>query len=259
MEEEMAKRTFKKNDTGEAVRELTQILVERGHLKEPSNIFDLTLKHAVEEFQARHVDERGRPLVVDGIVGPMTWWALEHPDNTNILSQPVADPLTQMPPVGGSPRGRSALEVALSEMASGAKEENTNNSGPWVEKYLNGIVDPPANWCAAFVSWCYSRHMEGLPFRYSLGARDIRSQFKQKQWTYAVSEGTLPEPGDIIVWWRGQPDGWKGHIGLVHSLSEGGVLYTVEGNKGGFPAPVRIFDYVLSRIDRLLEFGRVPM
>jgi len=212
-------------------------------------------------FIVKYVEEAppDATIIIGTEINLISRLALEHPDNTNILSQPVADPLTQMPPVGGSPRGRSALEVALSEMASGAKEENTNNSGPWVEKYLNGIVDPPANWCAAFVSWCYSRHMEGLPFRYSLGARDIRSQFKQKQWTYAVSEGTLPEPGDIIVWWRGQPDGWKGHIGLVHSLSEGGVLYTVEGNKGGFPAPVRIFDYVLSRIDRLLEFGRVPM
>jgi hypothetical protein len=259
MGEEIDKKTLKINHTGEAVRALSRLLVERGHLKEPSNIFDRTLKHAVEEFQARHVDERGRPLVVDGIVGPMTWWALKHPDNANVLRQPVADPLTRMPPMGGSLRGRLALEIALSEMASGAKEEVTNNSGPWVEKYLNGIVDPPANWCAAFVSWCFSRHREGLPFRYSLGARDIRTQFKQKKWTYEVSQGTLPEPGDIIVWWRGQPDGWKGHIGLVHSLSEGGILYTVEGNKGGFPAPVRVFDYVLSRMDRLLGFGRVPM
>ena len=64
MEEEMEKRTLKRNDTGEAVRALARLLVERGHLKEPSNIFDLTLKHAVEEFQARHVDERGHPLVV---------------------------------------------------------------------------------------------------------------------------------------------------------------------------------------------------
>ncbi|RKX37717.1 MAG: peptidoglycan-binding protein, partial [Verrucomicrobia bacterium] len=95
----MDKRILKRNDTGKAVRALARLLVERGHLKEPSNIFDRTLMHAVEEFQARHVDERGCPLVVDGIVGPMTWWALEHPDNTDILSQPVADPLTRMPPV----------------------------------------------------------------------------------------------------------------------------------------------------------------
>jgi hypothetical protein len=42
------------------------------------------------------------------------------------------------------------------------------------------------------------------------------------------------------------------------SNCEHGILFTVEGNKGGFPAPVRVFDYVVSRIDRLLGFGRVP-
>lgn len=37
------------------------------------------------------------------------------------------------------------------------------------------------------------------------------------------------------------------------------MLYSIEGNKGGFPAPVGVFDYVLSRIDKLLGFGSVPM
>jgi len=46
--------------------------------------------------------------------------------------------------------------------------------------------------------------------------------------------------------------------GLVHSLSQGGILYTIEGNKGGVLAPVRVFDYVMGRIEKLLGFGRVP-
>lgn len=31
-----------------------------------------------------------------------------------------------------------------------------------------------------------------------------------------------------------------------------------EGYKIGFPAPVRVFDYVMGRIEKLLGFGRVP-
>lgn len=250
--------TLKRHATGREVERLTQILVQRGYLETVSADFDLSVKHAVEEFQSRHVDERGRPLAPDGVVGPLTWWALEHPDNSDILRQPVPDPLTQMPPAGGTLRGRAALETALIEMNAGACEEGTNNNGPWVEKYLNGLTPTPANWCAGFVSWCFSQHPDGIPFRYSLGARNIRNQFKSRGWAYDVSTDLQPEPGDIIVWWRGQQEGWKGHIGLVHSLSEGGILYTIEGNKGGFPAPVKAFDYVLSRIDRLLGFGRVP-
>ncbi len=254
----MARPVLRINNQGTAVRELTMILKERGYLAESTDAFDRAVRAAVKEFQSRHVDERGRPLVVDGVVGPLTWWALDHPDNSAILAQPVATDFTVVPDSGGSPRGRAALAVALAEMRAGAKETGANNSGPWVEKYLNGILTPPANWCAAFVSWCFAQHPKGIPFRYSLGARDIRDQFRKKGWMYDLDETRQPEPGDIIVWWREQPSGWKGHIGLVHHRSEGGILYTIEGNKGGFPAPVRPFDYTLSHIDRLLGFGRVP-
>ncbi|MFC2169851.1 CHAP domain-containing protein [Acidobacteriota bacterium] len=254
----MSKPVLRMHSLGEAVEELTTLLVERGYLQTATQTFDRLVRMAVKEFQARHVDERGVPLVVDGVVGPVTWWALQNPDNTDILEQPIPEKLKSMPETGGSPRGRAALETALSEMEAGAKEVDSNNSGPWVEKYLNNIAPTPANWCAGFVSWCYAQHPDGIPYTYTVGARATRSKFKTKDWLYDVSENSLPQPGDIIVWWRDQPTSWKGHIGLVHSLSEGGILYTVEGNKGGFPAPVRVFDYVLGRIDKLLGFGRVP-
>lgn len=255
----MSKQVLRMNCEGNAVIDLTTLLKNRGYLAEVKHTFDRYVRMAVKEFQSRHVDERGRSLVVDGIVGPLTWWALENPDNTEILNQPISEALTRMPETGGSPRGRAALAVALSEMNNGAKEIDGNNSGPWVEKYLNGILSAPASWCAGFISWCFSQHPDEIPFRYSLGARDIRSQFRQKGWLYDANENNTPEPGDIIVWWRDQPDSWKGHIGLVHHYSPGGILYTIEGNKGGFPAPVRPFDYVFGSIDRLLGFGRVPV
>lgn len=88
------------------------------------------------------------------------------------------------------------------------------------------------------------------------GARAIRNDFRRRDWLYDPKE-VEPQPGDLMFWWRGQPDGWKGHVGFVYRF-EDGVVYTVEGNKGAFPAPVGAFDYVLGRIDRLLGFGRVP-
>jgi len=248
---------LRKGDVGPEVGELTAMFVQRGFLAAPGDIFDLEIHRAVRGFQARHVDSRGTPLVVDGIVGPLTWWALEHPDNSEVFAQPRPEPPPPPPAAVASDRGRLALAAALREMAAGAQEMGANNSGPWVTKYLSGIVPPPANWCAAFVSWCYAQASGAPPFRYSLGARDIREQFRRRGWAYQLEDGKTPAPGDIVVWWRGQPEGWMGHIGLVHH-SEHGILYTVEGNKGGFPAPVRVFDYVMSRIDRLLGFGRVP-
>lgn len=245
--------TLKRGARGAAVRTMTGLLAERGHLDAARPTFDWAVKHAVEEFQARHLDSRGRPLTADGIVGPLTWWALQHPKKPTFEPQwPVGSRL----PRGGSAAGRAALAAALDELRTGAREQRVNNDGQWVAKYLNGVVPPPANWCAGFVSWCFSQAPGGIPFRYSLGARAIRDDFRRRGWVYDP-QAQMPAPGDIVVWWRGQPTGWQGHIGLVHHV-DNGILFTVEGNKGGFPAPVGMFDYVLGRMERLLGFGRVP-
>ncbi len=244
--------TIREGSRGPVVTKLTRILKKRGYFDTIQQTFSRPVRRAVEEFQARHVDERDYPLVADGIVGPLTWWALET--NIEVLAPPTGVRFDAMPARGGSRRGRAALQTAIGELRAGAKEVGRNNDGPFIRRYLNGVVAPPANWCAGFVSWCFAQHPQGIPFQYSLGARNIRTQFRERGW---LIEDAPPDPGDIIVWWRGQPDGWKGHIGLVHHSSNG-IVYTIEGNKGAFPARVRGFDYVFGRIEQLLGFGRVP-
>lgn len=56
------------------------------------------------------------------------------------------------------------------------------------------------------------------------------------------------------MWWRESLPSGKGHVGLVHQLSNG-FLYTIEGNKS---PNVQGFSYVFSRMDKLLGFGHVP-
>ena len=111
----MANPTLKLGARGAAVKKLTQILVKRGHFERATTYFNRSVSSAVTEFQARHVDERGQPLVADGIVGLLTWWALEHANNQAILIPGSRTNTPPMPP-GGSRRGRAALRVALSEM-----------------------------------------------------------------------------------------------------------------------------------------------
>ena len=237
---------------GSEVCALTDLLVQRGFLARTSLVFNAGVKSAVMGFQSQNLDERGLPLKVDGVVGPVTWWALTHP-RVNVVA---ADPdLPGRLPLGGSVRGRAALKVALAEMAAGAVESGANNSGPFVRKYLNRIVDPPADWCAAFVSWCYDQHPDGCPYGYSLGARDVLKRCRARGWVYD-HRAEPPQPGDIVVWRRGAFDGWQGHVGLVHEATPGGMLYTIEGNKGGYPARVRRFSYVLRSMDSLLGFAR---
>src|SRR3546814_17043567 len=75
---------------------------------------------------------------------------------------------------------------------------------------------------------CSSDLKEDMPFRYSAGARHIFNQFKDKGWD--LDKDALPEPGDIVCWWRlSLPSGF-GHIGIVHHYKDG-FLYKIEGNK----------------------------
>jgi hypothetical protein len=219
---------------------------------------NVTLR-AVKAFQSQNLDKHGRPLKMDGKVGEITWWSLKNTEP--IVVRPVID-YYKMPDaaLGGSDVGRKALQTAIAEMKKGAGEIGGDNSGKYVAKYLQpaGLV-PPQSWCASFVSWCFLQAVGGaktdMPYDYSAGAKDIRNQFRDKGWAFDINEGSgkVPEPGDIVVWWRGANiSGWEGHIGLVHHCSDG-FLYTIEGNKS---PKVEGFDYKIIEMKKLLGFGR---
>jgi hypothetical protein len=161
-----------------------------------------------------------------------------------------------MPPeeLGGSERGRAGLATAIDELKAGAGEVGGDNRGPFVRKYLNGMVEEGNSWCAAFVSWCFSQNAAGMPFPYTVGARRILTEFKKRDWAHEPQSGYEPQPGDVVVWWREKLAGWQGHVGLVHQLRDG-MLYTIEGNRS---PRVQGFSYVFSRMEKLLGFGHVP-
>lgn len=74
---------------GEDVKTLQQLLNQYGYSLTADGIFGQTTKDAIMDFQNRNADETGAPLVVDGIVGPKTWWALTHVSET---SAPMIQP-----------------------------------------------------------------------------------------------------------------------------------------------------------------------
>ncbi|BBK32839.1 putative peptidoglycan binding protein [Stella humosa] len=247
---------LKRGSTGPAVAALAGKLAQLGyHGGAITETFDDALARAVKAFQMQNADSAGRPLVVDGVVGPVTAWAIEQRlGNTAPAAAPPAPPGLAMPATGGSATARGALKAALAEMAAGHGEVGGNNLGPHVARYLNGILAPPADWCAGFVSCCFKDCGQPMPFAYTLGARDVLQKIRAKGWEIRPTDADPPLPGDIIVWWRGTPSGWQGHVGLVHSYANG-IVRTIEGNK---TPKVNSFTYTLASIDRLLGFGRVP-
>lgn len=236
--------------TGSNVRELSKTLKGLGYyFGVETATFDHAVWMAVRAFQMQNVDAVGRPLVVDGVAGPVTLAAIAARVDGPRVNPPV---VSVSMPGGGSATARGALKVAIEEIGKG--EEGGNNKGPHVKKYLNGIVDPPAEWCAAFVSYCFKNSGQPMPYGYSLGARDVLKRMKDKGFGIEVDAAHPPLPGDVIVWWRNAPSGWQGHVGIVHSYKDG-LVHTIEGNK----APkVSKFTYTLGAIDKLLGFARVP-
>lgn len=153
-----------------------------------------------------------------------------------------------------------ALEYAIKEMKAGAGEIGENNSGPFIEKYLNGLCEPPANWCSAFISWCFSEASKELniqmPFKYNLSAKSMFNEFKKMGQIKLIT----PEPGNIIFFWREDPKGWMGHVGIVKEILVD-QLKCIEGNKGIFPSKVKIYTYNIkdynyqNSISQFLGFG----
>jgi hypothetical protein len=249
---------LKKGDKGEDVKKLQRLLFERGYTVEIDGDFGTRTYSAVRAFQSQNLDQHGQPLVVDGTVGLLTWWSITHPKP--VITTPVAVDFTVMPSpeAGGSSLGRAALRSAIGELKAGAGEVGGNNSGPWVHKYLSPAgISEGNSWCASFVSWCLLQACGGdkeeMPVRYCPGARALLAEFKSKGWAREPGSGYEPLPGDIVVWWRVQAQGWQGHVGFVYQLKDG-MLYTIEGNKS---PNVQGFSYVLSRMDKLLGYGHV--
>lgn len=208
---------------------------------------------AVIAFQSSSVGSNGQPLFVDGVVGPQTWWALQAIDQADAFGS--APRSVQRRGAARGPFSDRVISIAAHERAARAREIGENNAGHFVEKYLRGKRGP---WCAGFVSWCVHQAAEDrghpAPFDYSGGARNILDQLHARG--MKLPGGEDPQPGDVVVWWRESPSSWKGHIGIVTDVASG-MIWTIEGNRGGFPAPVRQFSYVLERERRLLGFGRL--
>jgi len=74
-----------------------------------------------------------------------------------------------------------------------------------------------------------------LPYTKKLNARS---------WLNVGKETDSPEQGDIVVLWRGDRDGWKGHVGFYVRESEKNI-YMLGGNQGN---RVQIAPYPKSRL-----------
>lgn len=142
---------------------------------------------AVRAFQA------SKGLLVDGVVGPITAKTLS-PD-----SKPPKDNLDD-PAVVWLQEARRLM---------GVREKLGPGSNPAILDWADKLgIDYPSDdiaWCGLFVGHCIGATLTTEPLPNNpLGARN---------WNRFGGLCT-PCPGAVMVFWRGTPDGWQGHVAL---------------------------------------------
>lgn len=159
-------------------------------------------KDEIKEFQKTHTDWEGKPLTVDGALGPRTEWAIAI-SKLDVRRQLVVQ--------------RACSKVGL--------HEHDTNRGPEIDAWLERCHAPLGSaWCASFASWCLS--VPGMPEVKQAGAQALGKKFSV---TYA------PLPGDVSWFPTGT---WEGHIGIYIG---GDVVQAavVEGNSANMVRAVR--------------------
>jgi hypothetical protein len=154
----------------------------------------MSLSHpaGVSDFQRTHLDHLGRPLVVDGKLGPETDWAMD----LETLSA-----------------ARRAI-VRTAQVHLGLEEtppHSNSDPGGFIRRWLLAAGAQPGDpWCAAYASHCIGT---------------VRLASAQKLGLH-FPPTSLPCAGDVM-WFP--TDGVHGHCGIVIGVGATEVM-TIEGN-----------------------------
>lgn len=123
------------------------------------------------------------------------------------------------------------LEIGTYEWAEG--------SNPRVDAYFDDVGFPSMRddtaWCAAFVGAMLKR--TGYPHTGKLTARSYIDWGKPVELKDA-------QPGDVVIFWRGSPDSWQGHVAFFDRAADG-MIYCLGGNQRD---QVNISAYPASRL-----------
>jgi len=133
---------------------------------------------------------------------------------------------------GTSSFGSKVLSKARSDI--GVHEDLGKNDGKRIREYFKYFkMGGGQDWCAAAVS-AWLIEAGGGPISGAVGARNVGAQFAQAgRWVARdkISANHMI-PGNIVVWSRGGPDSWKGHIGVIESFDGRNSFTSIEGNSG---------------------------
>lgn len=116
------------------------------------------------------------------------------------------------------------LNIALSQY--GVKEIQGKAHNPTIVGYskeigYGGVITDETAWCSIFMNWCALK--ADLPRSGKLNARS---------WLTVGEETEEPQLGDVVIFWRGSLNSWKGHVAIYINHSEDKkYIYCLGGNQ----------------------------
>lgn len=115
--------------------------------------------------------------------------------------------------------------LALARKYIGQKEIPGPRHNPLIvrmwERIKASFRDDETPWCSAFVGSVLE--LSGIQSSRSAAARSYQN------WGVKIDK---PIPGCIVVFWRGSPKGYSGHVGFVTGMTRNGNLVVLGGNQG---------------------------
>jgi uncharacterized protein (TIGR02594 family) len=169
------------------------------------------------------------PGPIDGIAGSRTRAAIRaFQDKNGLVVDGIAGPKTQAKLLGKKAGGVAASSVvsagdipadlpwmAEAKRLIGVTEAAGSANNPqilaWAEQAGIGYSEDETAWCGLFVAHCITSMLPDEPLPANpLGAR---------QWI-KFGDAVPAQFGAVLVFWRGSPDGWLGHVGLYWAEDE---------------------------------------
>lgn len=115
-------------------------------------------------------------------------------------------------------------QIATAEL--GEQEIRGKEDNPRIVAYQQATglkaEDDETPWCGAFVAWCLRE--SGIHYNKERAA-------SARSWLSFGRKLKNPTIGCIVVFWRGKPNGWQGHVGFYAGRDSQGRILVLGGNQ----------------------------
>ncbi|WP_170334965.1 NlpC/P60 family protein [Ruegeria arenilitoris] len=174
--------------------------------------------------QTRLFDLGFNPGPIDGVRGPRTDAAVvAFKRSIGLRARPYVGPLT-LEALRSAPDAKASSIPWMDEAVRvrGLHEQrNTSALSRWFDASVSWIDPREIPWCGAFVATCFRKWQPEIELPENpLGARN---------WKH-FGQPTHPVFGSCLIFWRGSPSGWKGHVGFYHG-EDPSYFHVLGGNQ----------------------------